>query len=212
MKKQVLIIHGGDTFASYDDYISSLKTKEVDLEKLQYKGWKETICEELGKDYQVITPHMPSKQNAKYFEWKIKIEKFIPYLHDNVILVGHSLGGIFLIKYLSENTFPKKIQAVFLIAAPYDDDASNYSLADFVLPKNLEQFKQQSGKIFLYYSKDDPVVNFGDFEKYVKSLPSATQRIFTDKGHFNQEEFPELVEDIKKSLFPLDKGVKKILH
>lgn len=197
MKQQILIIHGGDTFATYEDYLEFLKTEEVDLGKLQYKSWKENITDDLGNDYQIITPHMPSKHNAKYLEWKIWFEKFIPYLKDSIILVGHSLGGIFLIKYLSENTFPKKIKAVFLISAPYDDDDSDYSLADFVLPKSLEQFKKQTGKIFLYHSKDDQVVSFGDFEKYTKAFPNATQRIYINKGHFNQEEFPELAEDIK---------------
>lgn len=198
MRKQIFIIHGGDTFATYDDYITFLKNKEVDIEKLQYKSWKETIKESLGDNYQVITPHMPSKNNAKYTEWKIWFEKFLPFLQDNVILVGHSLGAIFLVKYLSENTFPKKIQAVFLVAAPFDDNTSDYSLADFVVPKNLEQFKKQSNKIFLYHSKDDPVVDFGDFEKYGKALPHATQKVFINKGHFNQETFPELVTDISK--------------
>lgn len=197
MKQQILIIHGGDTFATYNDYLAFLKTEEVDVEKPQYKSWKETISDDLVDNYQVIVPHMPSKHNAKYLEWKIWFEKFLPFLQDNVILVGHSLGGIFLVKYLSENTFPKKIQAVFLISAPYDDDASDYSLADFVVPKNLEQFQKQAGKIFLYHSKDDPVVNFSDFEKYAKAFPKSTQRIFLDKKHFNQEEFPELVEEIK---------------
>ncbi len=198
MKQQVLIVHGGDTFATYNDYLFFLKTKDIDLEKLQYKNWKETISKDLGNNYQVITPHMPSKNNAKYLEWKIWFEKFIPFLKDNIILVGHSLGGIFLIKYLSENIFPKKINAVFLISAPYDDNVSDYSLADFVLAQSLEQFQKQAGQIFLYNSKDDPVVNFSDFEKYAKALPNATQRIFTDKGHFNQENFPELAADIKR--------------
>lgn len=197
MKQQIIIIHGGDTFATYNDYLAFLQTEEIDIDKPQYKGWKETIGKDLGEQYQVITPHMPSKHNAKYLEWKIWFEKFLPFLQDNVILVGHSLGAIFLVKYLSENTFSKKIKAVFLIAAPYDDDASDYSLADFVLPKSLEQFEKQSGKIFLYHSKDDPVVNFEDFEKYAKALPNATQIIFIDKGHFNQETFPELAIDIK---------------
>lgn len=197
MKQQILIIHGGDTFATYNDYLAFLKTEEVDLEKPQYKGWKETISDELGENYEVITPHMPSKHNAKYLEWKIWFEKFLPFLQDNIILVGHSLGGIFLVKYLSENSISQNIQAVFLISAPYDDDESDYSLADFVLPKNLEKFKTQAGKIYLYHSKDDPVVDFSDFEKYAKTLPDATQRIFIDKGHFNKETFPELAVDIK---------------
>ena len=48
------------------------------------------------------------RTNARYEEWKIWFERMIPFLNDNVILVGHSLGGIFFVKYLSENLLPIK--------------------------------------------------------------------------------------------------------
>jgi len=50
-----------------------------------------------------------------------------------------------------------------------------------------------------YQSKDDPIVSFADFEKYRNALPIAHVKIFENKGYFNQEEFPELVEDIKSA-------------
>ena len=151
----------------------------------------------MGEEYEVIAPKMPNKLNAKYLEWKIWFEKFIPHFELEVILVGHSLGGTFLVKYLSENKLPKKIRGVFLVAACYNTQDSDYSMADFILPKNLEGIYLQAGKIFIYHSKDDEVVPFADFEKYKKELPKAVAREFTDRGHFNQEEFPELFEDIR---------------
>ena len=87
--------------------------------------------------------------------------------------------------------------STFIISAPYNDKDKNYSLADFNLPENLKKFEVQGGKIFIYHSKDDPVVDFADFEKYKKALPNAQTRVFTDRGHFNQEFFPELVADVK---------------
>jgi uncharacterized protein len=198
-KKQVIVIHGGDTFASYDEYLSSLRDFLIDFERYRAGGtnWKRTLGLALGDGYEIISPDMPDKSNAKYAEWKIWFEKFIPYLDPKVIFIGHSLGGIFLAKYLSENTLPKTILATFLVAACYDDKNSDYSLADFVLPEHLDNFSKQSQRIFLYHSSDDRVVPFADLAKYQKALPNATARTFTDRGHFNQETFPELVEDVR---------------
>lgn len=134
--------------------------------------------------------------NAKYNEWSILFKKIAPLLKNNVILIGHSLGAIFLAKYLSENKFPKKILATLLISAPYDNNL-NESLGDFKLSKNLNRLSKQGGKIFLYQSRDDQVVPYNHVKKYKKALPNAIVREFKNRGHFNQTKFPELVKDIK---------------
>ena len=144
-------------------------------------------------------PSMPNKANAKYAEWKIWFEKGMPYFQKEVVLIGHSLGGTFLAKYLSENKFPKKIRATLIVAAPFDTKhrQKSKSLSDFILPKDLHKFDAQGGKLLLYHSKDDLTVPFADLGKYRAKLKTAIPRIFTNKGHFNQEEFPELARDIK---------------
>lgn len=198
MKKQIIVIHGGGVFDTYKEYIDFLKKYKLDFKKLQLKLWKENLPNRLGKGFEVISPRMPNSMNAKYKEWKIMFEKLFPFLKNNLILLGHSLGGIFLAKYLSENKFPRKIKATFLVAAPYDDKTIKDSLGDFKLPKKLDKFQKQGGKIFLYQSKDDLSVSFVDLKKYKKSLPEAEVVMFRKKGHFNQVEFPEIVKDIKR--------------
>ena len=199
MKKQVIAIHGGETFNTYEEYLSFLQNFEIDLErmKLREKSWKKTLGENLGGDFEVILPEMPNALNAKYAEWKIMFDKFIPFLNDNVILAGHSLGGIFLAKYLSENIFPKKIAATFLVAAPFGDKDFEPSLGDFVFNGGLAKLQGQGGRIFLCYSKDDLCVPFADFGKYKQELPDAEEIVLEDRGHFNQPEFPELAEKIR---------------
>ncbi|PIP17226.1 MAG: hypothetical protein COX44_01000 [Candidatus Portnoybacteria bacterium CG23_combo_of_CG06-09_8_20_14_all_37_13] len=71
-------------------------------------------------------------------------------------------------------------------------------LGNFVISNNLEKFRKQGGKIFLFQSKDDPIVPFIDLGKYQKALPEAVVRIFKDREHFSQSEFPELVKEIRK--------------
>ncbi len=200
MKTQIIVIHGGNAFNTYEEYLDFLKTKEIDFE--EYKNpkndWKGNLREKLGEDFEVIIPNMPNKANARYLEWKLWFEKFIPHFNSSVILIGHSLGGTFLAKYLSENKFPKKIKATFLVAPAYDDAHSDYSLADFTLPSEFENFISQSENIFLYGSEDDPVVPAANFEKFKSALPQAKQRKFSERGHFTQEELPELIKDIKE--------------
>ena len=119
-KAQILMIHGGMTFKNRKNYLKYLKTRNISLESK--KTWsKEYFDEELGKKFQIIRPRMPLQDNAQYEDWKIWFERHIPYLKNNVILIGGSLGGIFLAKYLSENKFPRKILATFLICPPFDN-------------------------------------------------------------------------------------------
>ena len=119
-----------------------------------------------------------------------------PFLENGLILVGHSLGGLFLIKYLSENHFPKKITAIFLVAAPHVGKNEKHALGTFSPPKDFSGLEEQVENIFIYHSKDDEVVPFSDFEKYKDELPKARSQAFEDRGHFNGDSFPELYKDI----------------
>ena len=196
MKQQIFVIHGGDAFNTYEEYFSALEKIEVNLEKLQKKSWKDSLPENLGNDYSVYLVKMPNAFNAKYKEWKLWFEKYLPLLNDNLILIGHSLGAVFLAKYLSEENISRKIKATFLVAAPYEYD-ENRKLPEFVIEKPLLKLAEQAGELYMYHSKDDPVVPYFEFEKYGAQLPNAHMKSFEDRQHFNQETFPELIEDIR---------------
>lgn len=197
MKQQVLVIHGGTSFDTHEDYIEFLKTREVTAERLLAGAgdWKASLQRELGEQFEVLQPKMPNGTNARYEEWCIWLERCIPFLQDGIILIGHSLGGIFLAKYVEEHGLPKEVKATLLVGAPFDDDDPAFleSLTDFALPASLQRFEQQGGKIYLVYSKDDRVVPFTESKKYQQLLPQAQLVSFDDRGHFNQERFPELV-------------------
>lgn len=197
MTQQVIIIGGGDSFNTYEGYISSLKNGEVTIDKFRpRKDWKTNLPQALGEDYEVLMPRMPNSNNARYIEWKIWFERMFAFLNNEVILIGHSLGAMFLIKYLSENTFPKQIKKLFLVSSPYGKNAAD--LAEFQLPESFELVTKQSKNIFIFHSKDDMVVPFSEFEEVKKRLPQAVVHVFEDRGHFNQEEFLELIELIKQ--------------
>lgn len=195
--KQLVFVHGGESFATYKDYLDALRSWDYDPTSAPVQKWRDTLQSELGEQWQMLMPTMPSKYNAKYLEWCIWFDKVVPHLQDDVVLIGHSLGGIFLAKYLEEGSMPMKIKATFLIAAPHSETEEGESLADFVLPERLDRFAAQAGKLFLYHSKDDDVVPFGELSHYQAQLPDATVRIFSDRGHFLGPELPEIIADVE---------------
>ncbi|MEK9168024.1 MAG: alpha/beta hydrolase [Patescibacteria group bacterium] len=190
-KKQLVYIQGGQSFDTHKEFLNYLRSTPFDPFKEKEGKWAETLEEMLGEDFFVIRMMMPCKQNAKYDEWKIWFERAVPFLKDGVVLVGWSLGANFLAKYLSENEFLVKVSATHIIAGCF-----GYA-GGFKLPESLAMFAKQSERIFIYHSKDDPLVDFADSEKYKKSLPGAEKIDFENKGHFFRQEFPELFERLK---------------
>lgn len=192
--KQIVVIHGGEYYDSYKEYLSGLRKKKLKFEKMITKRWKDTLGDKLGRGYQVVMPLMPNASNAKYLEWKIWFEKMIPFLEKEVVLLGHSLGGVFLVKYLSENKFPNKILATIIVAAPFEIDVKG----GFKLKKNLDKLQEQSENLIFYHSLDDEVVPFSEFLEYKKLFSSAQFREYKKRGHFGQATFPEIVKEIRK--------------
>ena len=198
-KTQILMIHGGETFKNRADYLRYLKTREISLEK-QARWHAEYLDKKLGRAFEIIRPRMPLPDNAKYEDWKINFERYIPFLKDGCILIGTSLGGIFLAEYLSENKFPKKNLATFLVCPPFDGSGSSEDLVGgFKLKSDLSLLEKNSKNLHLLFSAADDVVPVAHAEKYRRKLPNADIRIYKNKGgHFQIETFPEIVAMIRK--------------
>lgn len=199
MQQQIVVIHGGNTYDTYEEYLEYLKNYVIDdISQIRKKDWKVGLEDKLGGNYSVLMPTMPNNKNAKYLEWEIWFNKIIPFIQDGVILVGHSLGATFLFKYLSEQVLDKKVKATVFIAGVYDDSVFEESLGDFKKPDSFKGFIDQAGKVSVFHSKDDQVVPFSQTQILREMIGEYDLHEFNERGHFNQEEFPELAEKIKE--------------
>ena len=200
-KPQLFFVHGGMTFKTRKDYLHFLATRKISLE--ERTKWSDAYLERaLSNNFQIIKPRMPCKDNATYDAWKIHFERHFPYLRDDIILVGGSLGGIFLAKYLSEQRFPRKILSLYLVWPPVDNTLPGEDLVGgFTLKPNLSLIEENAKRVTLFFSQEDPVVPVTHAEKYRSKLPHARIIIYPHiQGHFEVSEFPELVQLIKKDL------------
>ena len=204
-KTQILFINGGMTFKNQKDYLNFLKTREISLEK-KIRWSDDYLDKKLGKNFEIIRPRMPLQDNAKYTDWKIHFKRYFPYLRNNIILIGSSLGGIFLAKYLSEHKLPKKILSTYLICPPFDDTLDEEDLVGgFRLKNYLFLIEKNSKNVYLMFSEDDNVVHVSHAQKYKSKLPNAKLIIYKSKnGHFKVPKFPEIIkmikDDVKKTI------------
>ena len=200
-KKQILFIRGGESFDNQEDFYKYISTVSLDPYN-KTKEWRDWIIWALEDSYDLICPLMPNKQNADYVAWKIWFERHFQFINnEKPILIGHSLGGGFLLKYLSENNFPKKISQLHLVA-PYVENNGIYleKLNTFEFDvKKINVIKDICEETHLWHSKDDNAVPFSHSELIKENISSVEFHVFKDRGHFRQPAFPEILEVINKA-------------
>ena len=165
--------------------------------------WLKQKLEQLG--CKVYVPHFPTPKNQTLKNWFKIFDKYKKYYNGDTILVGHSLGGAFLLRVLER--YGIKIKASFIVAAPigktpiknYDTD--KLFLGDFEF--NWKKIKSHCGKFLVYHSDDDPYVS----PKNGKILADRLniKLIFIPyAGHFNRNsgyaKFELLFEAIKNEI------------
>lgn len=203
MKQQIVVIHGSGSFAHLgrENFLEELQNKKVDIERLKRgRGdWKVRLEEDLGGNYEILSPKMPDADDPQYKHWKLWFEKILPELNEDLIIVGHSLGGVFILKFFSEEDVDKNILGLFSVAPPYltKEYEENWSERNFDLQDQELKSVTEKYKLSMYFSEDDQLVPFEDCKKFKEILPQACIREFNNYGHFKIEEFPEIIADIK---------------
>ena len=187
----VLFVDGGMTFPDHNSFLEYVRTRELSLERFVY--WKHTFAEEL--EVPVIPIPMPCKDNAHYDAWEITFSRYLELVEGDLVLVGFSLGGIFLAKYLSEHELIDRVGKVILVAPPFDDTLSSEPLTNGFVLGDLSRLAEYD--VGLFFSKNDTVVPIEHAEKYRSALPSADIHVLDAADHFIQEEFAEIVGAIR---------------
>lgn len=201
MKQQVIYIHGGESFVNHTDFLERLRTKGIwDLPSSRAVGkWTDRLPHDLGDGYEVFLPQMPNKQNARYEEWKIWFERHFEYLRDGAILIGCSLGAMFLLRYCTEETLPFVPKALILMATPLPlPDLDDSDCRDFMCQLALvPSLTDKVPRVAIFHSTDDFAVPYSHGTALAALLPKASFITLTDKNHFIVPELPELVAYIK---------------
>jgi len=187
--KKCIIIHG----------CPSDKEKAMDPERRTYdKHWIPWIKQNLiAKGIETETPLMPSPWQPDYEKFKAEFEKY--NIDENMILVGHSCGCAFLVRWLGETK--RKIFKLILVA-PWKIPQETKKGADvdfYTYPIDIA-IKDRVSEIVMFTADDEE----NDGKKSLKIFHEALDGEVVElkgRGHYSlkdmgTEEFPELLEKI----------------
>ncbi|HLD97613.1 MAG TPA: alpha/beta fold hydrolase [Candidatus Nanoarchaeia archaeon] len=153
------------------------------------------------KECLVFVPQFPDpRENHNLEDWLKVLQKYEQHIDERSILVGHSLGGLFLLRVLERLNHP--VAAAFFVATPVGVKPIRYYDSD----EKFSGFKFEWGKIkgnannfFVYHSNNDPYVSLGNGELLAKQL-GVQLTMVPNAGHLNAEsghtKFDRLLKDI----------------
>lgn len=165
-------------------------------------NWFPWLKEKLeNRGFQVFVPKFPDpREGNKLEDWLKVLEDYKQYINEETILIGHSLGGLFLLRVLER--VKKNVTAAIFVSAPigvkpikYFESDENFSGFKF----DWEKIKRGAKYFEVYHSDNDPYVSLANGEELAKNL--KVELSFIPKaGHLNAEsgytKFEKILEDI----------------
>jgi predicted alpha/beta hydrolase family esterase len=166
--------------------------------------WLKNKLEKLG--HEIYIPKLPTPDNQSVDSWCKAAQEQIPFLYDSdTILIGHSLGAVWVCESLSRER-AEPVKASFLISGFLDDlgdewfDSRNHEFTHY--PFDWSLIKQYAGKVFVLHGDNDPYVSVEQAKKLAQKL-GVEPIIVPNGGHLNAEsgytKFPQLLDIIKKT-------------
>lgn len=156
----------------------------------------DALQEQLGDQYRIRYPEMPSDPSAPDFGWLQQIGNQIAEAGNDFLLAGHSLGASMILKYLSENHMTNEIKGIFLLATPFWSGDEEWKRG-LKLREDFAENLPTAVPMFLYHCRDDEEVPFSQFEEYRRQLPRATFRAIARGGHQFNDRLAVVTEDIQ---------------
>lgn len=152
-------------------------------------------------DILTVSLEIPNPWQPRYEVWKKELERF--ELTPDTLLIGHSCGGGFLVRYLSENQHVH-VGKVILVAPWMNPDNNQHSdTADFFVFEMDKKLASRTRGLTVFSSIDDSSDVLKTVDLIRQNIEGAQFREFSGKGHFTigdlgTAEFPELAEECLK--------------
>jgi predicted alpha/beta hydrolase family esterase len=153
------------------------------------------LSRSLGDGFRVNHPMMPDPENPRYIAWKMALQSALPIGGNKAALIGHSLGGSVIVKYMSEGLCQMPLAGLFLIGAPYWG-LRGWSMDEFKLQHDFRSKLPAIDNVFIYHSRNDKWVPYSHGQAYAKALPGSSLRSLDGDEHEFSDGLPMLVNDI----------------
>ncbi len=174
------------------------------------EAWFPWLKRELEKrDFKVKVPDMPNPSYPRINTWVGHLKKIVRYVDDDTYLIGHSIGGQTVLRYIQGLSYNKKVGGALLVAswinlrkAAFETDEDKKIVEPWLTnPLDWERIANGARKFTAILSDNDPYVPIGVGKIFKKEL-GAEIIIVHNKLHMNGEsgviKLPEALNAILK--------------
>jgi len=157
----------------------------------------ESLQRELGPGYEIRYPVMPNEADPAFATWQIALEKELATLQAGAVVIGHSLGGTFLINALAESSPDAALGAVVLIAAPFVGP-EGWESDDIEPRSDLATRLPPAVPVLLYHGDQDRIAPVAHVDLYAAAIPRARVRRLAGRDHQLNNDLSEVATDIRE--------------
>lgn len=161
------------------------------------KHWLPRAKQQLVKNnIPTLTPSMPSPWAPEYEKFKEEFEKYP--VNENSILIGHSCGCAFLVRWLGNNK--NKIAKLILVAPWKINDEWDEKRELFYTYDIDPSIKERVDEIIMFTSDNEEAAGKESLEIFKKILGGKIIEL-KNHGHYTKgdmwtDEFPELIHAV----------------
>ncbi|MGI0141549.1 MAG: RBBP9/YdeN family alpha/beta hydrolase [Candidatus Micrarchaeales archaeon] len=154
-----------------------------------------------GKGVKVIVPKMPDTEHPNIDAWLSHLSKTIGKPDSNTFLIGHSIGGNAILRYIQALPVGQKIGGAIIVASWINRRKGRFAskarrqmmLPWFKEPIYWNKILKHTRNFIAVYSDNDPYVPRSAAQLLQKRL-GAKVVIAHYKWHFNMSKYPIILE------------------
>jgi predicted alpha/beta hydrolase family esterase len=190
--RNAIILHGGPSKKEYYD------SEALSMSNNHWIPWLQGQL--LKHDIPTATPEVPYSFDRNWEVWNREVERF--EIGPETILIGHSTGAGFFVKYLSIHK-ALKVNKVILVAPWIDPDREHTKnfFDDFEIDTDLVS---RTAGVTIFNSDNDQASVIKTVDILRRIVKDIRYKEFHNYGHFCYEDmksskFPELLDEILKT-------------
>ncbi|KAJ3614162.1 hypothetical protein NHX12_017738 [Muraenolepis orangiensis] len=163
-----------------------------DVERSNWYGWARKQINKIP-DVTCILKNMPDPVTARECVWLPFMEEL--GCDENTLLIGHSSGAAAAMRYAETH----QVFGIILVGAYMSDlgDSNERASGYFSRPWDWSSIQSNAGPLVQFGSSDDPFLPWEEQQEVADRLQTDLRQ-YSDRGHFQNTTFPELLAAVTK--------------
>lgn len=172
-----------------------------------FENWFPWLENELTKkNINCLVPSFPTPEHQVYDDWRALLDYYSrkELINSETVVIGHSCGAVFLVKYLIERNL--HVKGIITVSGYNNFKSGNPTMdmlnGSFYRSRNgIDRLASLANTRIGFYSDNDPFIPLNVLEEFISDIKASAVKVHNG-GHFNTSagysEFPQLLDTLNQ--------------